>query len=208
MNNFKMKKFVVGPIRTNVYLIWDEETKKAFLVDCSAPIEEYRDFIRENDLKLQFVVITHGHFDHIDGLNDFFGEFDVPFYISEGDRHMLVNPMDNGSLMMGLSVVVKKEPEFLKGGQKIEFEDSELEIIKTPGHSQGGICIKLDDWLFSGDSLFYNSIGRTDFVYSDTERLHNSIKNKLFNLDKDIEVFPGHGRETSIGDEMVNNPFV
>ncbi|MBU1046730.1 MBL fold metallo-hydrolase [Patescibacteria group bacterium] len=208
MNNLKIKKFVVGPIETNVYLVYNEETKKAFLVDCSISVGEYVSFIKENNLDLEFVIITHGHFDHIDGLNDLLKELDVPFYITEKDKHMLKNPMNNGSLIMGGSVVVKKDPVFVLGGEKIKFEDKELEIIETPGHSQGGISVKLGDWLFSGDSLFYHTIGRTDFPYSDTEQLLKNIKEKLLILDDEVQVFPGHGRETTIGEEKTNNPFV
>ena len=208
MNKLKIKKFVVGGIKTNVYLIYNEKTKKAFLVDCAGSITEFTDFIKENELIIEFVVITHGHFDHIDGLNDFLKEFDVPYYISEGDKHMLKNPMNNGSLVMGGSVVVKKEPEFIIDGQKIKFEDSELEIIETPGHSQGGICIKLNNWLFTGDTLFYHTVGRTDFPYADFEQLQNSIKDKLFILENETQVFPGHSSETIIGEEKENNQFV
>ncbi|MCK5285887.1 MAG: MBL fold metallo-hydrolase [Candidatus Pacebacteria bacterium] len=208
MNNLKIKKFVTGSIETNVYLVFNEKSKKAFLIDCAAPIGEYKDFILENNLKLEFVVITHGHYDHIEGLNEFLTEFDTSFYISEKEEHMLINPMNNGSLMMGDPMVVNKKPNFLKDGQKIKFEDRELEIIETPGHSLGGICVKLNDWLFSGDTLFYRSVGRTDFPYSDAKQLQDSIRQKLFILDKNIQVFPGHGRETSIGEEIMENPFL
>ncbi|MCK4918704.1 MAG: MBL fold metallo-hydrolase [Candidatus Pacebacteria bacterium] len=208
MNNLKIKKFVVGPISTNIYVIYDEKTKKAFLVDCAAPINEYKDFILKNNLNLEFVVITHGHYDHIDGLNEFLTEFDVPFYVSEKDQHMLINPMNNGSLMMGDPMVINKKAKLLIDEQKIKFEDKELEIIETSGHTQGGVCVKLNDWLFSGDTLFYRSVGRTDFPYSNTEQLQDSIKNKLFKLDKNTQVFPGHGRETTIGEELIENPFI
>ncbi len=208
MENLKLKKFVVGDIKTNVYLVYDEKTRKAFLVDCANPIDEYVEFIKENKLNLEFIIITHGHYDHIDGLNELLTEFDVPFYVSEKDNHMLINPMDNGSLMMGNSMVINKKPEFLIEGQKILFANQNLEIIETPGHSQGGICVKFGDWLFSGDTLFYHTIGRTDFPYADTEQLLNSIREKLFILDNDIKVFPGHGKETDIGEEKVNNSFV
>ncbi len=208
MSNFKLKKFIVGEIKTNVYLIYNEKLKKAFLVDCTGPIDEYVDFIKKNQLDLEFVILTHGHYDHIDGLNEFLIEFDIPVYISEKDNHMLINPLNNGSLMMGNSVVIQKKPEFLTEGQKIPFGKHNLEIIETPGHTQGGISVKLGDWLFSGDTLFYHTVGRTDFPYADTQQLLNSIQQKLFVLEDDIQVFPGHGRETSIGEEKENNPFI
>lgn len=208
MKDLKIKKFVTGEIQTNVYLVFNEETKKAFLVDCAGPINEYVNFIKENNLEIDFVILTHGHYDHIDGLNEFLKEFNVPFYISEKEEHMLINPMDNGSLIMGKTVVINKKPEFVENGQKIKFGGRELEIIETPGHSKGGISIKFGNLLFSGDSLFYHTIGRTDFPYADTEQLLKNIKEKLFTLNDETQVFPGHGRETSIGEEKLNNPFV
>ena len=208
MDNLKIKKFITGEIQTNVYLVFDEETKKAFLVDCPEPIQEYVNFIKENQLKMEFVVITHGHYDHIDGLGEFLNKFNTPFYISKKDEHMLINPLNNGSLVMGNSVVVNKKAKFLEDREKIKFENNELKIIETAGHTRGGICIKLNNWLFSGDTLFYHSVGRTDFPYADTEQLLNSIKVKLFILENGVQVFPGHGRETSIGEEKLNNPFI
>ena len=128
MNHLKIKKFVTGSIETNVYLVFNEKSKKAFLIDCAAPIGEYKDFILENNLKLEFVVITHGHYDHIEGLNEFLTEFDTSFYISEKEEHMLINPMNNGSLMMGDPMVVNKKPNFLKDGQKEQPRGQPYEV--------------------------------------------------------------------------------
>jgi len=208
MRDLKIEKFMVGPIKTNVYLVFNEKTKKAFLVDCAGLADEYIDYIKKNNLDLEFVVVTHGHHDHIDALNKFLSEFDIPYYISKKEEHMLINPMDNGSLMIGSSIVINKSPQFVVDGQKIKFEDKELEIIETPGHTRGGISIKFGDWLFSGDTLFYHTVGRTDFPYADAEQLRSSIQQKLFTLKGDIKVFPGHGRETSILEEKGNNPFI
>lgn len=208
MENIEIQKFIVSPYSANVYIVWDKKTKKAFLVDCPAPIEKIFDFIKQNDLQVEFVLITHGHFDHIDGLNDFLKEFEVLFYISQKDEHMLFNPMENGSLMMGDSVVIDKKPEFLTDGQKIHFSNLVIEVIETGGHTQGGLSFKLGNWLFSGDTIFYHTIGRTDFPFSNTQQLKDSIKNKLFVLDKKTVVYPGHGVETSIKEEMENNPFL
>ncbi|MFH0846087.1 MAG: MBL fold metallo-hydrolase [Patescibacteria group bacterium] len=208
MENLKIQKFIVSPYSANVYIVWNKKTKEAFIVDCPAPIEKISNFIKQHVLKIKFVLITHGHFDHIDGLNNFMEEFKVPFYISEKDSEFLINPMYNGSLMVGDSVVILKKPEFLVEGQKIPFSNLEIEVIETGGHTQGGLSFKLGNWLFSGDTLFYHTVGRTDLPFADTEQLQNSIKNKLFILDKKIVVYPGHGLETSIGEEIENNPYV
>ena len=203
----QLKVFRTGELRVNAYLVFDEQTKEGFLVDCPAPIDEYSDFIVKKGLNMKFLVITHGHYDHIDGLKDFLQKFQIPFYIGEKDSSMLVNPMENGSLMGGNSVVIQKKPEFLTEGQKIPFANQNLEIIETSGHSRGGICIKFMDWLFSGDTLFYHTVGRTDLPFSDFEELQKSIKEKIFILNPKIIVYPGHGKKTSVGEEIKNNPF-
>lgn len=207
-NKFNLKKFIIGALETNAYLVFSEKTKNAFLIDCPAPICEIVDFIRKEKLNLKFIVFTHGHYDHIDGLEEFLTQVDAPFYISKKDEYMLINPMNNGFLFMGGSVVVKKKALFLGDGQKIKFEGEDLEIIETPGHTLDGISILFGDKLFSGDTLFYHTIGRADLPYSDYDQLIDSIKNKLFVLDDNIKVFPGHGRETTVEEEKTKNPFL
>ncbi|MCK5022177.1 MAG: MBL fold metallo-hydrolase [Candidatus Pacebacteria bacterium] len=208
MDNLELKIFRTGDLDVNAYVVFNKGNKDCFLVDCPKPINEYLDFIKENKLNLKFIIITHGHYDHIEGLNDLLKEFPVFFYIHKEDRNMLVNPMENGSLIMSKPVVINQEPKYLEDKQIINFGENKLEVIHTPGHSCGGISIKIKNWLFSGDTLFYHTVGRTDLPFSNKEQLKDSIKQKFFSLDKQIRVFPGHGRETTIGEEMTENPFI
>ena len=209
-NKLCLNIFSIGELATNAYVIFDAKTKKCFVVDCPKPIDEYRDFIQGKGLDLEFVIFTHGHFDHINGLEEFLKEFPVSFYIHKSDASLLVNPTENGSLLFDLSapVLVKQKPIFCEGGGEISFGKHKLKIIHTPGHTQGGISIKMGERLFSGDTLFYHSVGRTDLLFGDAEQLKNSIKNKIFTLNPKIAVYPGHGEKTSIGEEIKNNPFV
>ena len=205
----QLKIFPTGELRTNAYLVFDEQTKEGFLVDCPAPIDEYRDFILKNGLDLKFLVITHGHCDHIDGMEDFLQEFQVPFYLGKRDLPMLVNPLKNGSLALEGSVIsIKQSPIFCKDGDEISFGQYKLQIFETSGHTFGSISVKIDEWLFVGDLIFYHSVGRTDFPFSDFEQLQKSIKEKIFTLDPQTIIYPGHGRETSVEEEIKNNPFV
>jgi glyoxylase-like metal-dependent hydrolase (beta-lactamase superfamily II) len=207
--NLSLKIFPTGDLGTNAYLIFNEQSKDCFLIDCPAPINEYRDFILKNNFNLRFIIITHGHYDHTDGLSEFLESFPVSFYIQKNDLSMLVNPLKNGSLVLGhLPVSIKQTPTFCKDDDIITFGEEKIKVIETPGHTLGSISLLLGNWLFSGDTLFYHSVGRTDLPFSSLEYLQDSIKNKLFTLDSQIRVFPGHGNPTSIGEEKENNPFI
>ena len=208
-SNLTLKIFSTGNLSTNAYLIFNEQSKDCFLIDCPAPINEYRDFILKNNFNLRFIIITHGHYDHTDGLSEFLESFPVSFYIQKNDLSMLVNPLKNGSLVLGhLPVSIKQTPTFCKDDDIITFGEEKIKVIETPGHTLGSISLLLGNWLFSGDTLFYHSVGRTDLPFSSLEYLQDSIKNKLFTLDSQIKVFPGHGNPTSIGEEKENNPFI
>ncbi len=205
----QLKVFPTGELETNAYLVFDEQTKDGFLVDCPAPVDEYRDFIEENNLNLKFLVITHGHCDHIDGMKDFLQKFQVLFYLNEKDLPMLVNPLKNGSLAFNSSPVsIKQQPIFCNDGDEISFGKYKLQIIETPGHTPGSISIKIGNWLFVGDLIFYHSVGRTDFPFSDSKQLQKSVKEKVFILDSKTIIYPGHGEQTSIEEEIKNNPFI
>ena len=205
----KLKIFPTGDLEVNAYLVFDEDTKDCFLIDCPAPFNKYRDFILDNNLNLKFLVITHGHYDHIGGVEGLLSEFSIPFYVQKDDLPMLVNPLNNGSLTFNSHAIsIKQAPVFCEDGDSIFLGEDRLKIIETPGHTLGSISLLMNNWLFSGDTLFYRSVGRTDFPFSSPKRLQKSIKDKLFKLDPKTLVYPGHGRQTSIEEEMESNPFV
>lgn len=209
LGKLKLKVFSTGDLDVNAYLVFDEETKDCFLIDCPAPIDEYRDFILSNNLNLKFLIITHGHYDHINGMEDFLAEFSIPYYLQKDDLPMLKNPLDNGSSIFGLQKVsVKQKPIFCEEGDIIFLGDNKLKVIETPGHTLGSISLLINNWLFSGDTLFYRSVGRTDFPFANPKQLQRSIKEKLFRLNPETVVYPGHGRQTSIKEEIENNSFI
>jgi hydroxyacylglutathione hydrolase len=199
-----LKTFTMGSMGNNCYLVYDDFSKKAFIVDAPASSDEVREFIKKEQLFLEFILLTHGHFDHIADID----KFHVPFYIHPGDEEFLKDPRINASLFCGEPIIVNREPRVFDGAGTIKFDEYSIEIITTPGHTPGGVCYRLDNWLFSGDTLFYNSIGRTDIPLACHKDIISSIAVKLMCLPDDLKVFPGHGHSTTIGREKSSNPFL
>ena len=204
MDGLSIKTFCLGDLSNNCYLIFDNKSKKAFMVDSPAPADEVINFIQSQNLKVEFIVLTHAHFDHIGGL----GSFPFPFYIHKDDLQLLKDPQVNGSIFFDSSIVVEKKPRLYKENEPLYFDNYSIEVIHTPGHTPGSVSLKLNNWLFSGDTLFLNSIGRTDIPLASQERILKSIKEKLLVLPSGTIVYPGHGGPTTIAREAKLNPFL
>lgn len=187
----------------NCYIVADKATKNAFLIDPGGEPGRIKNVLKKNGLSLKFIINTHGHGDHILGN----GYFDVPVYVHSLEKDFLTDPDKNLSGMFGMFFKSPKATRLLEDGEKIRLDNLELEIIHTPGHTPGGISVKLDGVVFTGDTLFAGGIGRTDLPAGDEGLLFKSIKERLFSLDDDVVVYPGHGPESTIGEEKRTNPF-
>jgi hydroxyacylglutathione hydrolase len=204
MKQLKLKIFELGSLSTNCYLIYSTITKKCFLIDAADGIEEVTRFIIEQKLKLEFVILTHGHFDHIGGLDS----LKSPFYVHTHDAPLLTDAHFNGSAFFGPPIAARQAPILLSDAAEVAFEQSMLRILHTPGHTPGSISILFDTWLFSGDTIFLDSVGRTDIPMGSHKTLVKSIKEKIFTLPDDTVIYPGHGPATSVAGEKANNPYV
>jgi len=204
MDELTLKTFCLGDLYNNCYLIFDKESKRGFIVDAPAPIDQVSDFIQSENLKIDFVALTHAHFDHISGLD----KLSYPFYLHQSDSQFLKDIAINGSAFFGSSIVVNKNPILYKDNKLYFLDKHSIEIIHTPGHTPGGVSLKLGNWLFSGDTLFSDAVGRTDIPLASHEQVIKSIKEKLLVLPPDTIVYPGHGASTTIAKEKEHNPFL
>ena len=203
-SKFMVKRFVAGPLETNCYLVWDISTGNACLVDPAGDAEKIKDFLEDNGLHLDFIINTHGHGDHIAANSD----FRAPVYIHNLDKDFLLNPEKNLSGDFLFPLVSPAASRILEDGDTIKLGTLSMEVMHTPGHTPGSISISLDDVVFTGDTLFAGGIGRTDFEYGSEDDLFKSIRQKLMPLADDTIIYPGHGPESTIGEERDSNPFI
>ncbi len=205
----KIEKFVTGIISTNCYLVINEETKQTVVIDPAACPSYLMGHMKSEGLQVEAILLTHGHFDHIMGIDDLRREFPVPVYVHEGDRETLLDPALNlsSSYTNGYTF---DGADYIRDGQRLELAGFSFQVIHTPGHTPGGVCYYLESEgvLFSGDTLFQNSVGRTDFPNSSMSDLIRSIREKVMKLPDDVKVYPGHMGETTIGHERKYNPFI
>lgn len=207
-----MKKYrvPVGPLETNCYLVLNEDTKAGIVVDPGADADRIMDFVKELDMKVEAIFITHGHSDHIGGLSGVRAATGAPVYISEADAEALTSAKKNLSAYMGFKLTCEPADKFFVEGEDVEAAGYTFKIFATPGHTPGGVCIYNEEEkvVFAGDTIFCESIGRTDFPGGSYKQLLNSIKTKLLVLPKEVVLLPGHGEPTSVEWEKSRNPFL
>jgi len=197
-----------GPLEVNCYIIGCEKTNKAAVIDPGGHAQEILEKLKSHNLDVVMIINTHGHFDHIGGNGDLLEVTGAELIIHRDDRPLLDRATEHAAVF-GLRAEPSPEPtRQLDGGETLQLGELLLEIIHTPGHSPGGMCILVEDCLFVGDTLFAGSIGRTDLPGGNHQQLILNIKEKLLPLPEDTKVYPGHGPMTTIGEEKLYNPFL
>jgi len=206
-----VKMLVVGPLASNCYIVGSSSTKQGMIIDPGAEAGNILKMVQQMGLSISLIVVTHAHIDHIDALRAVKERTNAQFAIHEAEKELLSTaPPMSVVASLGLSPF-KSAPQpdrLLKDGDRIDVGDLHFEVLHTPGHSPGGICLSGHGVVFSGDTLFNFGIGRTDFPGGSYEHLMKSIREKLMVLPDETIVYPGHGPATTIGDERRGNPFL
>jgi hydroxyacylglutathione hydrolase len=203
-----LKMLVVGPLQVNCYILGCERTKQAAVIDPGGDVDKILMTLAKDELRLVYIINTHGHFDHTGGNKALKDATGAKLLIHRADAPHITRQSVSAAAM-GLRGLEDSPPpdRLLEDGDVITFGDISLKVLHTPGHSAGGISLATDGMVFVGDALFAGSIGRTDFPGGDYEGLIEGVRNKIFTLGDDVVVFPGHGPQTTVGQEKQYNPF-
>lgn len=197
-----------GILQANTYVLIDEETKEAAIIDSGGEFEIINDALEKYGAKLKYILNTHAHFDHVMGEKEAQERTGLPVYVHEDDKILLENLKRQAAFFR---IGKAEAPENIKTFDEntvFKLGNQEIKVIHTPGHTPGSVCFLVGDALISGDTLFYGSIGRTDFEGGSFAQISDSIQNKLFKLDENITVYPGHDAQTTIGyEKKYNSPF-
>ncbi len=191
-----------GIYDANCYILVEENTKECGIIDPGGDAGRLISQIDGLNAKPKFILLTHGHIDHVGAVEELAEKYNIPFYISKIDEEY----MQNNEMVFGK---LKEASGYLKEGDALDLGDEIIHVLETPGHSEGGLSFLLnDDTVFTGDTLFQGSVGRTDFAGGDMETLIKSIKEKLLPLGDEVTVYPGHGNMSTIGFEKTHNPYL
>lgn len=202
-----VETLVVGMIQANCYLLGDEASGEAVVIDPGGDTPVVLRALAARKLKPVAIVATHGHFDHVEGLGPLKAATGAPILLHRDDLP-LVQGMRTQAALFGIKVGDAPPPDrFIDEGDQIRFGAHALKVLHTPGHSRGSVCLAADRGVFVGDLLFAGSIGRTDLAGGDYDTLIDSVRTKIFSLPDDTRVYPGHGPTTTVGVEKRMNPF-
>ena len=208
MANLKIGRITLGMCQTNCYFLYREGETNVVFIDPADQGKYIYDKLKENGFQVEAILLTHGHFDHIMGADELRNLTGAKIYVMEADKVLLQDPYVNVSAQWAKKYTLNAD-EFIKDEQELIFGEKKCKVIATPGHTIGSCCFYFeeDKILIAGDTLFYESVGRTDLPTGSMSKLQRSVQDKLMILPEDVKVYPGHGMPTTIEHEKENNPF-
>lgn len=209
MSEIKVGRMVIGAVQTNCYFLQNTDTNQVIVIDPADKGDKIYEELTRRGYQVEAILLTHGHFDHIMGVDALRKLSNAKAYLGEKEEKLISNADLNVSTMFGTPYTTTADI-LVKDNQILELAGMKIRVIHTPGHTAGGVSYYLEDQgiLFCGDTLFLESVGRTDFPTSSAADIKQSIREKLFLLPDDVYVYPGHGPTTTIEHEKENNPFV
>lgn len=202
-----IKAFTVGPMEANCYILYNPDKREGLIIDPGAEGSRLIKFIKQEKISINYIINTHGHPDHISANRKIKEYTNAPILIHQYDAPMLTKSESVLLLIFPLGSSSPPADTFIKDGDLIECAGMKLKVLHTPGHTPGGISLLLDDSIFTGDTLFSGSIGRSDLPGGSQEVLLNSIK-KILSLGENLIIYPGHGPSTTVSQELHSNPFI
>jgi glyoxylase-like metal-dependent hydrolase (beta-lactamase superfamily II) len=207
MSKLEVERLTLGYFMVNCYIVYILNSKDAIIIDPGADALQILDFVNKKELKVKYIINTHGHYDHIGANNEIKSVLNSPIYIHKLDKKMLSSPTKNLSLFLGK--LYKTEADVVvEEGDEFRIDNKVFKILHTPGHTPGSMSLNVDNYLFCGDLVFKDGIGRTDLFGGSSRDLALSIKNKILILNDDVKLYPGHGPETTVKYIKENNHMV
>ena len=207
MADVKIGKICLGQMQTNCYFVYREGVNEAMVIDPGSSGKHLYEKLTEHGFSVKRILLTHGHFDHIGGVDALRKASGAKVYALEPEKVLLQDPYVNVSAQMHAKVTVEADG-FLQDGEELEYGGKKCKVIATPGHTIGGCCFYFEEagMVICGDTIFAESVGRTDFPTGNMKKLLASIEDKIFTLPEDTKLYPGHGPATTVGHEKENNP--
>jgi len=199
----------VGPGQANCYLIFNEENKETLIVDPGGEPAKIKSIVDELTAVPLAILLTHTHYDHIGAVDEIRDYYDIPVYVAAKEQEWLTEPNKNLSALLGQAVTARAADYLFEPEETIEIADFTIKVVATPGHSPGGVSFifEEDEFVITGDALFAGSVGRTDLPGSEPNKLLDGIRKQLFILPGNYTIYPGHGGQSTIADEITTNPF-
>ena len=203
----KIDKIVEPYFGENMYILIDDETKKCAIVDPGGASEKILTYLKQNSLDLEYILLTHGHGDHIGSVNYIKSKTNATIVAHSYEKEILNDNRKNLSYSMHCGAQELNADVYVNDKDKLELGNLKLSFIHTPGHTKGSMCIRVNDDMFTGDTLFAGSIGRTDFYSGDYKQIEKSLK-KLSKFEDKVKIHPGHGPSSTLGIEKMSNPYM